>query len=81
MRPAFNYLAKALDDFAAGVEPRGDYLAAFKAGAVASARYARQLLEAEDIPKIGPCAGCQYHEINRPDGAACAAGECIEQEA
>lgn len=34
-----------------------------------------------DIPKAGPCAGCEYHEINRPDGAAGAAGECVEQEA
>ena len=33
-----------------------------------------------DIPKAGPCAGCTYHEINRPDGVSCAAGECVEQE-
>jgi len=32
-----------------------------------------------DLPKTGPCAGCEFHEINRPDGVACAAGECIEE--
>lgn len=34
-----------------------------------------------DLPKAGPCAGCECHEINRPDGVACAAGGCIEKEA
>jgi hypothetical protein len=34
-----------------------------------------------DLPKVGPCSGCEHHEINRPDGATCAAGECIEEEA
>lgn len=33
-----------------------------------------------DVPRAGPCAGCQHHETNRPDGAACASGECIEEE-
>jgi len=81
MTAQHNYLVKALEDFASGVAPRGDYLEGFQAGALGAARHARGILECEDIPKVGPCAGCQYHEINRPDGAACAAGECIEQEA
>lgn len=32
-----------------------------------------------DLPKVSPRAGRKYNEIKRPDGVACAAGECIEE--
>jgi len=31
-----------------------------------------------EIPDVGPCAGCPWHDEYR-GGASCAAGECIEQ--
>jgi len=33
-----------------------------------------------DIPKVGPCAGCDYQDEHL-GGASCAAGDCIEREA
>ena len=73
-------LLLALDNYVRGI-PDSAGLKSYKNGAMRVAGYARQILEDSEIPHVGPCASCEYHEINRPDGVACAAGECIEQEA